>query len=424
MHVALVLSMDRVRAKSQAPQFKRKALMAALALVVVIGGVTLANIDFGSRRIDRDRLSIETVQRGMMEVKVSANGQLVPQTFEELASQVSGRVAKRHVKAGDAVTAGQLLIELTNPQLVASAEEATSAWEGAVTDLKASEAELRTNVLNQEVTLTQAQFDLERAQVQLEAESRLAGQHIIADVDFKRSKLNVAQLEKTRAIEAARLQTVRNNVNVQLDVKRSRVDQLARALDRAKNQAANLQIFAGISGIVQTVSVEVGQQLQPGSPVGRISQQDQLYAELKVPAREATEVQVGQNVVVDTRRGTVKGVVSRVDPGVTNGTVIVDVDIKDKLPAGARPQMQVEGIIYISRFPNTLYVGKPSYVKADAVVSVYKLDADGRYAHQVTIKVGKISVNHVQVLDGLVPGDRIITSEIGEWQGEERILLN
>ena len=187
---------------------------------------------------------------------------------------------------------------------------------------------------------------------------------------------------------------------------------------------ANLRIVAGISGIVQAMDIEVGQQLQPGSPVGRVAQQDDLYAELKVPAREATNVRLGQNVLVDTRSGTVDGVVSRIDPGVTNGVVLVDVELRGKLPAGSRPQLQVEGTIYIDKLPNTLYVGKPAFVKSDAVITVYKLDSAGKYAERASIRVGKVSVNQVQVLEGLKAGDRIITSEISEWQDQERILLN
>lgn len=417
-------SMDRARPKSKAPRLRRMLFIGAIVTVVIGCGAALASMDFSTRRIDREKLSIKTVQRGTMEVKVSANGQLLSKNFEELTSQVTGRVAKKHVKAGAVVTTGDLLAELANPQLIASADEATSEWEGAVADLRASEAELRTDVLNQEVVLTRAQFDLERAQVQLEAETRLVGQHIIPDVDYKRSQLNVAQLRKTVDIEQSRLRTVRDNVKVQLEVKRSRVDQLARALDRANNEVANLRIVAGIDGIVQSIGIDVGQQLQPGSPIGRIAQQDKLYAELRVPAREATEVQAKQSVVVDTRRGTVNGVVTRVDPRVTDGTVIVDVDLEGELPVGARPQLEVEGIIYISRSQNTLYVGKPAYVKSNSAVSVYKLDQSGRYADRITIEVGKVSVNDVQVLSGLNAGDQIITSEIGEWRDQERILLN
>ncbi len=416
--------MDLARPQSKAKAIKRTVLIGVLILLVIGGGVTLASIDFNTQRVNRDKLTVETVQHGTLEIKVSANGQLLPKNIELIASQVTGRVSKTDVKAGDAVKTGQLLVELTNPQLIASAEEAYSAWEGAVTDLQASEAELHTNSLNQEVVVIQAQFNLEKAQLQLDAETKLIGQHIVSDIDFKRSQLNVAQLIKTRDIEEVRLRTIRDNIKVQLAVGKSRVTQLARALDRAKNQAANLKIVAGIDGTVQAIGVDIGQELQPGSPIGRIAQHAQLYAELKVPAREATEVQAGQNVVVDTRNGTVKGIVTRIDPGVTDGTVIVDADLQGELPAGARPQLPVEGIIYLSQLPNTLYVGKPAYVKTNADIAVYRLDAANRYATRVTIKAGKVSLNYLQVLEGLQAGDRIITSEIGEWQDKERILIN
>lgn len=416
--------MDHARPPNRSPMTTRIALTALLISLLVGGGVTLANIDFRTQRVNRDEISIETVQQGTMEIKVSANGRLLPKNIEQIASQVTGRVARAHVKPGDAVSAGQLLVELTNPQLLASAEEAYSAWEGATTEWKASEAELQTNMLNQEIAVTQAQFNLEKAQLQLEADTNLAGQQIISAIDFKRSRLNVAQLTKTHAIEEGRLRTIRANVRVQLAVKQSRATQVARALDRAKNQAASLRVVAGIDGIVQAVAVDVGQQLQPGSPIGRIARRDQLYAELRVPAREATDVRPGQAVVVDTRSGTVNGVVTRVDPGVTEGTVIVDVDLHGELPAGARPQLPVEGTIYLSRLSNALYVGRPAYVKSNGAMNVYKLDPAGRYATRVTIRAGKLSTSHVQVLEGLNAGERIITSEIGEWRDNERILIN
>ncbi len=415
--------MDRVRTKSVASQLKRPTLIAAIVVTLIGGGVVLANIDFNTQRVDRARLSIETVQQGTMEIKVAANGQLLSRRIEQLASRVSGRVARAEIKPGAVVHVGQTLVELTNPQLLASAEEAQSAHEGAVAELQAAEAELQTNMLNHEVVLTQVRFNAEKAKAKAEADAALAREGLISNIEARRSQLDLEQLEKTYEIEASRLMKVRNNIQVQLAVKRSRVAQFARALERARTQVADLNVVAGISGIVQAINVEVGQQLQPGSPIGRIAQQEQLYAELKVPAREATQVQAGQKAVVDTRNGTVDGVVTRVDPGVTDGTVVVDVDLQGALPPGARPQLQVEGTVYISQLPHTLYVGKPSYVKNDASIAVYKLDPEGRYATRVTIEAGKVSLNYLQVLQGLAPGDRIITSEIAEWQGQERILL-
>ncbi|MCU1348674.1 MAG: Biotin-lipoyl like [Acidobacteria bacterium] len=415
--------MDRERTKSKSSRIKRPAIIAAGAVALISGGVMLASIDFSTQRVDRAKLSIETVQRGTMEVKVTANGQLLSKHIEELAAQVPGRVAKADIKPGAVVQVGQVLVELANPQLLASAEEAQSAWEGAAAELKASEAELQTNMLNQEVLLTQVQLNLEKARLKAEADETLSRDKLIPAIELKRSQLDVIQLTRASAIEASRLKKIRDNIQVQLSVSRSRVSQRARALERARTEASGLKVVAGINGIVQTMNVEVGQQLQAGNPIGRIAQQDQLYAELKVPAREATQVQAGQKVVVDTRNGTVNGTVTRVDPGVTDGTVVVDVGLDGPLPAGGRPQLQVEGTIYVSQLPNTLYVGKPSYVKSDAAIAVYKLDPAGRYATRVNIKAGKVSLNYLQVLQGLQAGDRIITSEIGEWQGQERILL-
>lgn len=416
--------MDRVRAKSKTSRYKRSAIIAAAVLALASGGMTLANIDFNSHRVDRDKLSIETVRQGTMEIKVSANGQLLSRDIEQLAAQVPGRVAKKNIKPGAVVHVGEVLVELANPQLIATAEEAQSAWEGAVAELHSAEAELQNNVLNQEVVVTQAKLSLEKAQLKADNDEALAREQIVSAMELKRSRFDVTQLQKAYDLEERRLEKLRNNIEVQLAVKKSRVTQLARAMDRARTEAAELKVVAGISGIVQAIDVEVGQQLQAGSPIGRIAQQEQLYAELKVPAREATQVQPGQNVVVDTRNGTVNGIITRVDPGVTDGAVVVDADLKGALPAGARPQLQVEGIIYVSQLANTLYVGKPSYVKSDANIAVYKLDAAGRYATRVTIKAGKVSLNQMQVLQGLKAGDRIITSEIGGFQDQERILLN
>ena len=415
--------MDRVRTKSNTPQIVRAAIV--IAVVCALGGVVwaLANIDFHTHRVDRDKLSIETVRQGTMEIKVSANGQLLSKDIEQLAAQVSGRVAKKDIKPGAVVEVGQVLVELTNPDLVATAEESQSAWEGAVAELQSSQAELQNSVLSQEAVVTQAQLNLEKAELKAKNDRALAAAGIVSAMELKNSELDEAQLRKTCDIEKSRLQKLRDSQQAQLSVKKARVTEVGRALERAKAQAANLKVVAGIGGIVQAIDVEVGQQLQPGSPIGRIARQDQLYAELKVPAREATQVQVGQNVVIDTHNGTVNGVVTRVDPAVIDGTVVVDADLQGAMPAGGRPQLQIEGTIYISQVSNALYVGKPSYVKNDASIAVYKLDPTGNYAIRVTIETGKVSVNYVQVLQGLKAGDRIITSEIGAFQDQERILL-
>ncbi len=417
-------TMDYARPKKKTLFKNRKLLIAIGVVALLAGGVGLASIDFTTQRVDRSKVTIDTVKRGALEIKVNANGQLVPRNVEYIASQVNGRVAKTFVKPGDIVKAGTVLVQLENPQLVASEEEAESAWEGAVNEAKAARADLHAELLTQQSVLTQAKFAMERAQVRLDAEAKLAGQNIISAIDYANSKLNVAQTKQQYALELERFNAIRDNVNVQIEVRQSRANELAKALERAKDQVSNLQIVSSIDGVVQDLSVDVGQQMQPSAAIGRIAQPGELYAELRIPAREATDVQTGQKALIDTRNGVIEGTVSRIDPAVRDGTVIVDVDLKGTMPQGARPQLQVEGIVYIAQLPNTLYVGRPAYVKSNAEITVYKLDDSGRYASRSPIRAGKVSLDYLQVLSGLKEGDRIITSETGEWRSKDRILLD
>ena len=416
--------MDRTKAKSKTPNLLRLTLVPIVGLALAGGVYTLANTDFKTHRVNRNKMSIETVRQGTMEVKVSANGVLLSKNVEQIVAQVPGRVARKIVKPGTMVEKGQVLVELTNPDLASNLEQAELAWEGVQPQLQSSKATMEINILNQEGVVAQAQLALEKARLRAKTNRSLYASGEVALVQLRNSELEDDETEKAYAIQTDQLKQLRGNIDDQIAVQRFHGTQLARALDRTRTQADELKIAAGIGGIVQSIDVEVGQQLQPGTLVGSIAQQDNLYAELKVPAREASQVAPGQSVVVDTRNGLIEGAVSRVAPGVTDGTVVMDVELHGSLPAGARPQLQVEGTIYINRIANAVFVGKPSYVKNNAEVAVYKLDPTGHYATRVRVMAGKISLNDMQVLSGLKPGDRIVTSEIGEFQGEERVLLN
>lgn len=417
--------MDRIREKSKFPKVRREALYSVAAIAFIVLAVMILRMDFTSHRVKSERISIGTVERGVFEIKVAANGELKSDDIEQLASQVSGRVAVVHVRPGVQVEAGDLLVELVNPQLIASAEEAQSALQGAIGGLKSERAELRTALLDQESLVVRAKFNLESAELQLDVETKLADVQIISELDYKRTQLSVQQAKQLYEIEKNRLREIRDNVDVQVEVAESEVEQMARVLDRAENEVDNLKIVAGISGVVQNIDVEVGEQLISGSLVGRVARHDALYAELRVPAREAGNIIAGQKAVIDIRTGTIEGTVSRIAPGVTDGAVIVDVNLSGEIPVNARPQLQVEGAIFVARIPDTLYVERPAYVSSESTLTVYKIEGDDRrYATRETVKIGKLSLQHAQVLGGLERGDRIITSETGAWQNYERILIN
>ncbi len=416
--------MDHPRPKSRLSGIKKLVALCSGGVFVLGGCLALANIDFHTPRVNRDKITIDTVRRGELEIKVSGNGELRSRHIDEIVSQVEGRVVQADVKAGDIVAAGQVIVQLTNPQLVDRADEAYSAWEGGIADLKASQAELQNSLLQQKIVVSQARFNLKRAQLRLNAEEPLMKKHIIAKLEFATAQLNVDQLTEAEHIEEDSLDKIRDNIRLELAAKQARVAVLARDLERARTEVKELKIVAGIDGIVQAINANVGQALQSGSLIGRIAKPNELYARLQIEAREAGDIRRGQRVLIDTHSGTVTGVVTRVDPSVVDGTVNVDADLTGPLPAGARAQLPIEGVVYVRQLADALYVGRPVYVRSDATIAVYELNPGGRYASRVYIHTGMLSTSYVQVAAGLATGDRIITSDTSGWQDKKRILID
>ena len=218
--------MDKVRKKSKSAQVKKVAFASIIAGLLLYGAISIANIDFESRRVDRDTLLVGTVEQGKLEIRISANGELLPRYIELISAQVEGRVARVYVAPGDEVLTGQVLVELSNPQLLNAAEEAYSAWEGSVADLRGFQVELENQLLNQESAALQVEFAFEKAKLELEAKRTLSQKNIIPEIEFRQIQLDVEQLRQTITIEEKRLQQSQDNMATLLSVRETRVTQL------------------------------------------------------------------------------------------------------------------------------------------------------------------------------------------------------
>ena len=416
--------MDRI--KQQTPKRTRVSVaVVCVGLLVALGsGFASTNLDFTHSRLDRGLLTLGTVQAGPMEVKINATGILLPRKVEWLSSEVDGQVEALLVEPGDQVEAGELIVRLENGQLRASAEEAESLWRGSVAERASFAAQLENQVLDQEAIALAARFAHEKEILQEEAEAQLIATRTIPEIQYRKTQLNVEQLGQIYEIETQRLQRQIDNKTTLLSVRDAKVQQAKSSLDRANSRVDALSITAGITGVVQDLPLEIGQRLQPGTKLGQIASQDTLYAELRVAARQASEITVGHPVSIDTRNGIVDGAVSRVDPAVSDGLVTVEVHIDGELPKGARPELPVEGIIFVSQVERTLFVDRPVYARPDSRLAVYRIAADGQYAHRTNVLFGKVSANHAQIVEGLSVGDRIILSDSSAWQEHDSVLLS
>lgn len=412
------------------PELKRRKRIRqtalAIGVVLVVAAVTVAvgRLEPAAPGVARASLWIDTVREGEMLRQVRGPGVLVPREIRWIAAQTEGRVERILVRPGATVTPDTVLVELSNPDLMRQAEEARYQLEAARAELAEVELRLRSQQLDQRAALARAQAEYERARLEAEAQKQLIDDGIVSMLDYQRSELLARQLGTTFEIEQERLDQFGASMEAQLAAQRARFDQVKNTYERRLEQVASLQVRAGLAGVLTEVNVEEGQRITLGANVARVARPDELQAELQIPETQARDVQVGQRVRVDTRNGIVDGRVMRIDPAVRSGSAQVDVELIGELPRGARPDLSVDGTIEIERIDNVLFTGRPVYGQPSSTISLFKLVDEGRYAVRVPVEIGRTSVNAVEIVQGLVPGDEVVLSDTSAYDEYDRIRLN
>jgi HlyD family secretion protein len=400
-------------------------------IYAVIGLVTVALITLGVSRlkpaaptVERGTLLIDTVKRGQMLRQVRGNGTLVPEDIRVIAASTQGRVERILVQPGTEVSAGTLLIELSNPELQQSSVDAEYQLRAAEADYNNLKVKLESDRMNQQVVAAGVHSEYEQAKLQLDTDETLAKDGLVAPLTLKLSRVRLAELANRYNLEQKRLDVSVKSAQAQLASQQARISQLQALLKLKQSQVGTLGVVAGTSGVLQQMQVEVGQQVTPGTNLARVVEPQHLKAELKIAETQAKDIHLGQQAEIDTRNGVIPGHVSRIDPAAQQGTVTVDVALDGQLPQGARPDLTVDGTVELERLDNVIYVGRPAFGQSQSAVTMFKLEADGKAAVRVPVKLGRSSVNTIEILEGLQPGDQVILSDTAAWDAFNRILLN
>ena len=409
------------------PERKRQKRIRQTALAAGVI-VLLAAVTVGLTRLEPAAPSVamasvwpDTVRKGEMLIEVRAPGTLEPRAIRWIGAQADGRVDRVIVRPGAVVEADTVLVEMSNPDLMQAADEARYEVESAKAAYADLELQLRNKQLDQKATVASAAAEYESKRLESVA-YREAG-NAVSMIKTQQSELVAQQLKVKLDTERERLAQFSKSVEAQLAVPRTRVTQAQHALDRKLAQIDSLMVRAGVAGVVQEVLVEEGQRIALGANIARVTKPDELQAELRVAETQARDVLIGQLVHVDTRGGIVEGMVSRIDPAATSGTVQVDVELMGTLPRGARPSLSVDGTIEIKRLDDVLFTGRATYSQANTTIKLFKI-VEGNYAVKVPVELGATSANSVEIVKGLEPGDRVILSDMSAWDEYDRIRLN
>ena len=396
----------------------------------VIGLLAIVSVTYGLSRlkpaapsVDKATVWVDAVKRGPMLLEVRGLGTLVPEEIVWIPATSEGRVVSR-ILPGVPLQAESIILQLKNPELEQGALDAEWQLKAAQAEYNSLKARLDSQLLDQKASAATVQADYSQAVLNAEKDAALAKAGLGAELNSKLSKAKAEELTVRNQIEQDRLSVSAASAKAQLDAQNAKIEQLRALYELKQAQLERLKVRAGITGVLQEVSVEVGQQVTTGTILAKVSDQTKLKAELKIPETQAKDVQIGQLASIDTRNGFISGHVMRIDPAVINGTVTVDVKLEGALPPGARPDLSVEGTIEIENLKDVVYVGRPAFGQPNSTVGIFKLDEEGNGATRVQVKMGRSSVNTMEVLEGLKPGDRVILSDMSTWDAFNRIRLN
>ena len=417
--------MDIQRPESVLKQKKLRRLIygAVVVAAVVAVSVGLAQLKPAAPTVDKSTVWVDTVKRGPMVRQVRGLGTLVPEDIRWIPVLTDARVDELVLRPGAVVKPDSIILKLSNPDLEQATEDATLQRKGAEADLLNTKAKLESDLLTQRATAATVYSDYEQAKLDLEKKELLNKDGLVSDMDLKVAQFKAQELAKRNQIEVDRVETQKKAANAQIATSMAKVDQL-RALEALKRKQMDaLNVRAGINGILELEPVEVGQRVTAGTNVARVADPTRLKAQIRIAETQAKDVQIGQLAQVDTRNGVVDGKVSRIDPSVVNGTVTVDVIFSSPLPPGARADLTVDGTIELERMADVLYVGRPAFGQELSTVGLFKLTDNGQYATRVQVKLGRSSVNTIEIQGGLQPGDQVILSDMSAWDRFDRIQL-
>ena len=420
--------MDISRPDIKQKKKRQQWIMGAVAVVVIAAiAFFVTRLKPASPTVDRATVWTDTVKRGPMLRQVRGPGTLVPreESIQLIPAQTDATVVRIRVLPGTKVTPDTILLDLADPQLQQKLLDAQLALKGAQSDYKSLQATLQSTLMDKKTAAAAVNSTFTQDQLQAQTDKQLFELGVISGLQYNKSKNDADQLTTQHQLSQEQIDVNTKAIEVQLSSSQTKVEQAKALLSLYEKQEQSLQVRAGIAGVLVALPtpLQVGQHVAVGTSVAEVIQTDKLKASLKIAETQARDIQIGQPSEVDTHNGIIPGKVSRIDPGVLNGTVTVDVELEGALPQGARPDLSVDGVIDLDRLTDVLSVGRPAFGNENSTISLFKLSPDGKTAVRVPVKVGRASVNSIQILEGLQAGDTVILSDMSRQDNTDKIRL-
>ncbi len=417
--------MDISRPDLKKRRLRRNALwVTGLLLAVAVAATFILRLKPAIPEVD-SAVWTDTVKRGPLLRQVRGPGTLVPREdkIRLIPAQTEATVVRIRVLPGAHVEADTILMDLVDPELQQQVLDAQLQVQAAKADYKNTQAKLESDLMTQRAGAATVGADQKQAQLQAQTDKSLYDLGVISGLTYSASKGKADELNQRNDLEKQRLTLNQKTIATELAVQQTKVQQAEALLALKQKDQDALSVRAGISGVLVDLPHQVGEHVAPGTTLAKVVQPDELKASLKIAETQARDIQIGQPAEIDTHNGIIPGRVTRIDPAVQNGTVTVDCELLGALPQGARPDLSVDGTIDLDRMTDVLYVGRPAFGNENSTISLFRVSPDGKTATRVPVKVGRASVNNIQVIEGLQAGDTVILSDMSRWDSADKVRL-
>jgi HlyD family secretion protein len=419
-------AMDIARPEFKLQKRRRQIVLFGVGAVLVVAvSIGVMRLKPAAPSVERGTVWTDVVKRGSMLRQVRGPGSLMPvqEAVRQIPAETEATVVRIRVLPGTQVQADTILLEMSNSQVEQAAIDAQLQLKAAEAEYQSLRVRLDSDLMTQKAGAATVNADYSQAQRQADTDKALYDLGVISGLAYKSSKGKADELTTRNDLEGQRLTINKKAIDTQLAQEQAKVDQARTLAALKQKQLDALKVRAGISGVLVDLPMQVGQHVQPGTMLAKVVQPEHLMAALKIAETQARDVQFGEPASIDTHNGIIGGTVIRVDPAVQNGTVTVDVKLTGELPKGARPDLSVDGTIDLERLDNVLYVGRPAFGQENSTISLFRLETDSKEAMRVPVKVGRESVNSIQIFEGLHEGDTVILSDMSRWDKTDRIRL-
>jgi HlyD family secretion protein len=407
------------------PLYKRKRFWfytggGIMFLVLIISILA----DTGSKlNVETDKITISTVAEGDFQEIIPVTGSVLPKTTYYLDIILGGTVEKKYVEEGVMLKTGDKILKLSNPSLQLSALQNEAATYQQINDARNTRLQIQQNSIALQTELVNANYNYTNSKQVFDREKIMWEKKLISQQEYEEARDKFLHDEEQLKLTSENFAQDSILKHSQLDQIASSIDRLQKNLELIRENVDNLTIKAPISGQLTALDAETGQSKSPGDQLGQIDAMDGFKVRADIDEFYIARVTSGIHATAEIDGKNFKLIITKVFPEVKNGKFQVDMDFDGKVPDGIRRGQTLQIRLQLSERTEALLLPRGGFYQKTGGQWVFVVSQSGDAAVKRNISLGRQSPDYFEVLTGLKPGEKVVTSSYDNFGDVDKLIL-